>query len=177
MTIAVIGASIAMLFFAVQPVAGQDVPVLSDTKRRSIVENCSTIRTSLSQLHTNDSLPRVNRGQIYASLSSDFMAKLNSRIALNRLDASDLVSVTTQYESHHADFRVAYQEYSDELLALMRIRCDERPDAFYAKLLEVRQKRTTLHQSVKQLNGDIAEYTTAFSEFRADYMKQEVANE
>ena len=141
----------------------------SEQKLQSIRTRCFQIKTSLNQLHTTDALLRVNRGQAYASISSGLMAKLNSRIALNRLDGAELVRITTQYETHYENFRLAYQNYSDSFEELRKIDCREKPREFYEKLVEVRETRLLVNETTKRLAGDISAYGTAFGEFKKSF--------
>lgn len=164
------GLTIGLLFgIQATTVRAQDTVQVSAEKLAAIQSRCSTIKTNLNQLQTTDALLRVNRGQAYASISNDLMAKLNSRIALNRLDGSELIRVTTQYETNHTSFRIAYQEYSDELVRLMKIDCTEHPQQFYEVLVSTREKRKLVNDSVKRLNEDIRAYEAAFNQFRATY--------
>lgn len=154
-------------------VADAQVDVQVSAEKQSVIQSkCSLIKTNLNRLHTTDALMRVNRGQIYASLSSELMARLNSRIALNRMDAANLVRITSRYETHHEEFRKAYQVYSDSLLQLMRIDCEEEPVEFYQNLVEVRQYRKQVHETVSRLNDDITAYEDAFMAFRRSYATQ-----
>ena len=152
---------------------------LSEQKLQSIRSRCFQIKTSLTQLHTTDALLRVNRGQAYTSISSGLMAKLNSRIALNRLDGADLVRITTQYETHYETFRLAYQDYTDAFEELRNIDCREKPREFYEKLVEVRETRLFVNETTKRLAGDISAYSMAFGEFKKSFeqSKQGVAHE
>lgn len=162
--------------FSPQVSARDEASVPSAEKIAAIQSRCDAIQTNLNQLHTTDALLRVNRGQVYASISADLMAKLNSRIALNRLDGSQLIQVTNTYEDHHAMFRQAYQEYSDEIAKLMGIDCENKPYEFYESLVAARQKRARVHESVKLLNENIGQYQAAFTQFRERF-EQRVANE
>lgn len=152
---------------------------LSEQKLQSINTRCIQIKTSLTQLHTTDALLRVNRGQAYTSISSGLMAKLNSRIALNRLDGAELVRITTQYETHYENFRFAYQDYSDAFEELRKIDCREKPREFYEKLVDVRETRLLVNETTKRLTADISTYGTAFGEFKKSFeqSKQGVAHE
>lgn len=174
--------AVSLLLLAVFGVANStamardETTALSAEKLAAIQSRCATIKTNLNQLHTTDALLRVNRGQVYASISADLMAKLNSRIALNRLDGARLIQVTNTYEDNHAMFRQAYQEYNDEIVDLLNIDCEAKPQEFYDTLLHAREKRARVHESVKRLNTNINEYQTAFVQFRERF-EQEVASE
>ncbi len=150
-------------------------PELSQQKIQSIRSHCGSIRSTLNQLHTTDALLRVNRGQMYTSLSTNVMAKMNSRLALNRLDGSELVRVTTEYEEHYSVFRERYERYNDRMEELKKIDCTQNPEQFYVALTDARTLRTEVNEATKQLNRDIDAYHGAFSDFRTDFLSEQKA--
>ena len=91
--------------------------VMSDAHIEKIKANCLVAQNTLSRLHAADALLRVNRGQVYESISVKLMASMNSRIALNRLDGRDMVAVAASYEQELVDFRASYREYEQNNLA------------------------------------------------------------
>ena len=66
--------------------------------------NCSSVRVAIKNIHTNDALTRVNVGQRYNSISTKLMARLNGRLAVNKLDSSKLVNITNDFESARLKF-------------------------------------------------------------------------
>lgn len=138
---------------------------LSEEHIGRIVANCTSAKASLQQLHRSDASLRVNRGQLYESISTKLMARLNSRIALNRLDGSDLVSAAAQYEQGVARFRSSYQVYEEQLTALLRINCQKQPEEFYYQTLEVRALRQAVAASVAEVNNNSLEYYKLFGQF------------
>src|SRR5689334_18968108 len=111
---------------------------MTDEHIARIRMNCQDAQSSLSQLHASDALLRVNRGQLYESISTKLMAPLNSRIALHRLDGVKLVATTTRYESQLATFRAKYQEYEEAMSDVLRVNCVNQPVAFYDKVADTR---------------------------------------
>lgn len=109
-----------------------DVGPLSESHKARIAANCTSAKTSLQQLHRSDASLRVNRGQLYESISTKLMARLNSRLALNRLDGSELVAAAARYERSFTQFRTNYQAYEEQLSALLRINCKKQPEDFYS---------------------------------------------
>ena len=97
------------------------------------------------------------------------MVPLNSRIALNRLDSTDLVSITSDYEKHVDTFRKTYQAYDEALSGLLNINCVNQPAHFYNTLSSVRDKRQEVAIAVEVLNRDIAAYRSSFVEFATPY--------
>lgn len=142
---------------------------LTDAKLVQIRSRCSEIKVSLNRIHANDALLRVNRGQLYERLSTKLAAPLNSRIALNRLDGSSLLSVTSSYELNLNEFRTRYQAYEEQLSTTMRTDCVKQPASFYDNLQLAREKRRSVYESTQKLARNIADYKQAFTDFAKSY--------
>lgn len=127
--------------------------------------NCVEAQSSLSQLHQSDALLRVNRGQLYESMSTKLMAPFNGRIALNRLDSANLVSTTADYERQLMQFRENYKSYEEAMSKLLKINCTDQPVAFYDGVGDARSKRQKVHDSTVVLHRTIKNYKTEFEAF------------
>lgn len=156
--------------FAVSAARAQQEP-LSEAHSQRIVRNCTAAKASLERLHRTDALLRVNRGQLYESISTKLMARFNGRVALNRLDGSALVTITTTFEKALQSFRQNYQIYDEALSSALRIDCNTKPEAFYYATLEARDKRTKVNQAVQVLHSSIRDYQRAFDQFSEGYEK------
>jgi hypothetical protein len=157
--------------FLVTTVRAENVPA-TESQLVQIRTRCSEVQAALSRVHANDALLRVNRGQLYERLSTKLTVPLNSRIALNRLDGSTLLTTTSSYEQHLNDFRAHYQAYEENLSATMRIDCKKQPAKFYDSLQTAREKRQIVQESTHQLAKDIDEYKQAFTEFARPYREK-----
>lgn len=165
----------AVLFAGFAPtVFADEATSISDEQLVQIRSHCGEIKTILKQLHASDAVVRVNRGKLYERISTKLMAPLNSRIALNRLDGTNLVSITSEYEKHLTAFRVTYQDYEETLSDLINVNCLTQPAHFYNSLEEVRTKRDATYESVNVLAQDIATYKNSFNEFAAPYKDGEL---
>lgn len=134
-----------------------------------IRNNCSEAQSALSQLHASDALLRVNRGQLYESISTKLMAPFNSRVALNRLDGSQLISTATTYEQQLNDFRQKYQQYEEAMSNTLRINCTNEPVAFYDAVGDTRAKRQKVHDSTTALHKTIRQYQSEFETFAKNF--------
>lgn len=134
---------------------------------------CDTIQTTLRRLHTNDSLLRVNIGQMYNSISVRLMARLNSRLALNRIDSTRFVEISGRFDQERSTFSDSYSQYETSLSALIKIDCKARPTEFYASLLTARDARLRLSTSVQALNDSVREYQVAVEDLRQDLVVRE----
>ncbi len=157
MTIAIIGLA---LVYAPSSVYAQDTAMQQSYEGVSekIKSNCDSIKTTLRRIHTNDALLRVNIGQQYSSMSSQFMARLNSRLALNRIDSTELVGVTNQFELDRSNFSQKYVEYEAAMAGLIKTDCRNDPARFYASLLDSRDKRQELSKTVQAMNSSMNLY-------------------
>lgn len=142
---------------------------LSDKQRQRIIDNCSTIKTTLNQLHASDALLRVNRGQIYESMSSNLMANFNARLNSNNHDIKGFQVVTNGYQGALNDFRSSYQQYERQLSAVIRIDCTKEPVAFHVALQDARSKREKVHDNVVRLHQYIDDYRSAVNDFLINY--------
>ena len=158
----------AMAFFGSHVVRAVDEP-LTETQISRIKARCVEVRASLNQLHTTDALLRVNRGQIYESLSTKLMAPFNSRLILNRLDGVELVSITTEYNRQLESFRNNYQEYEKSLASTLAIDCRVEPERFHQALSDARMKRKATHDATVTLGESISKYREAVQKFKLSF--------
>ncbi len=158
----------SVLFISAAVKADDEVP-LSDQHKQRIVSNCTSAKASLQQLHRSDASLRVNRGQLYEFISTKLMARLNSRLALNRLDGAELVAAAAQYERTLGDFREAYRLYEKQLTSVLRTDCTKQPEEFYYRVLDARTKRSTVSELVVELGSLTDDYYRAFERFSSEY--------
>jgi hypothetical protein len=161
----VLGALIAV-FTAVSfvvPVKAQSL--LTDDQLGRIKANCVTIKNSLTQLQASDALLRVNRGQLYESLSSRLMNNFNARLSNNNYDNRGLTVVSSTYQAALQNFRTDYQTYERNLADLIKIDCTQKPAEFHLALEETRELRSELHGDVTRLHQLIDDYRLAVDDF------------
>ncbi len=160
---------IGAFFYQSVIVRADSQPPLSQAHKQRIAANCTSAISSLSQLHRSDALLRVDRGQLYEFIGTKLMARLNSRLALNRLDAGDLVVIAAHYDKALASFRDAYKTYEERLSSVLKIDCTKQQEAFYYGVADVRAKRAVVYQRIKDLNDDVVDFYKAFGQFSQEY--------
>lgn len=128
--------------------------------------NCDAIHGNLRRLHTNDSLLRVNIGQTYNGISARLMARLNSRLALNRIDSTQFVEISGRFDQQRVEFSDNYNEYESALSNLIKIDCKTKSTEFYAALLIARDSRTKLSTTVESMNDSLREYQVAVEQLQ-----------
>lgn len=149
--------------------AQADGAVMTDSHIQRIKQNCRSATNTIQQIHTNDGPLRVNRGQVYDSLSSKLMTPLNSRLILNKLDASALVKLTAQYDKTLNEFRDNYKNYDNQMSNVLTIDCTKQPVRFYDAVAEARRLRGVVYSNVTKLSTIIKEYGDAFTTFRTQF--------
>lgn len=146
----------------------QTIP-LTQSHIAHVRSNCLTAVSSLDQLHRTDALLRVNRGQLYESISTRLMSRLNSRVALNRLDASKLTVASSNYEKALKSFREHYINYERQLNSTININCREQPQRFYDMVVETGKRRQRVNVDVRQIHRYLDDYNKAFAALRSEY--------
>lgn len=170
-----IGFSLIVLGLVQVPVGAEESDSITDVQMVKIRSQCTDLQSTLNRVHVNDALLRVNRGQLYELLSTKLMARLNSRIALNRLDSTKLVAASTVYEQYLREFRANYQAYEEALSGTIKTNCVNQPVGFYDQLRDVRAKRLEVFKSTEKLESSIQAYKDAFDEFKQPYIQGPVS--
>lgn len=159
----------AGVFFMNTSVAAQQSMPMTNEHIQRIKENCVAATQTLRQIRASDGLLRVNRGQLYDLISTKLMAPMNSRLAINRLDASQLISTTVSFDRTLNDFRANYQAYGEQLSVTIRIDCQKKPVEFYESVKKAREQRAKLNELTKGLAHYITQYDQKFNEFRSSH--------
>lgn len=172
----IVGIAVALtLLGGVASVArAQETPAapMTDEHIARIKANCRAAKVTMARLHASDALLRVNRGQLFESISTKLMVPLNSRVALNQLDSGALVSITSGYGKELEGFRTDYQHYEEAMSQVLQLDCVKQPVAFYDGVADVRTKRAAVHARADALRTATRAYKDAFSTFSATFRKE-----
>jgi hypothetical protein len=162
-------AALTVLFGMVAQTAhAQSAPLTAD-QIDHIKTNCTSIKSTLNQLHASDALLRVNRGQVYESMASKLMDPFNTRLNNNRLDSKATSVVTSSYRAQLDTFRTDYISYEQKLSSAIRVDCTTQPELFYNTLEDARTLRSTVHDDVIKLNRYIDDFRSSVSDFLLNY--------
>jgi hypothetical protein len=142
---------------------------LTPEQTSRVKANCSSIKTSLNQLHASDALLRVNRGQMYESVATKLMDRFNDRLSGDRLDNKAMTTVTGNYRTALNNFRVDYIAYEQKLAEAIRIDCVAQPNSFHNAVVEARALRNTVHDDVQKLHRIIDDYRLSVSDFLLNF--------
>jgi len=149
--------------------SAQDTP-MTDAQIKQIKGSCVSAKNTMAQLHASDALLRVNRGQIYESMTTKLMSRFNDRATSSHLKTDDLVAVNQNYNATLTLFRSDYQAYEESLSAALKIDCTKEPVTFYDAVADARRKRTQVHVDVIRLHQFIDDYKSTFESFVTDYL-------
>ena len=150
--------------------SAQNAPI-SQNQADIITNECATFKATLTQLHSNDALLRVNAGQTYESILSRLMKRFNERASYNNMDYSELSSISSSFETTLNTFRSDYVIYEQQLSVAMNINCSVLPQGFYDAVMMARTYRTKVNQDVLALNGLMDQYSAALDRFEANNQK------
>ena len=143
--------------------------LMTEAHIQRIRSNCVEAQSTLYQLHASDALLRVNRGQLYDSISTKLMEPFDSRLTLNSYNAADLVSVASSYDQKLSAFRTDYQQYEEAMSRTLQINCTNQPVAFYDSVADTRTKRGKVHEDAMNLHKTISDYKDAFETFAKNF--------
>lgn len=162
--IIILGAILLGVMTPMSVVLAQDTP-MTDAQINQIKSSCVGAKTIMAQLHANDALLRVNRGQMYESMTTKLMSRFDDRVDSNHLNSKYLVSVDQDYNDALTSFRNDYQVYEESLSSALKIDCTKEPVSFYDAVADARTKRAQVHNDVVKLNQDIDQYKSTFESF------------
>ena len=128
------------------------VSAISESRKERIANRCDVIHDNLKELQRNDSKVRINLGRYYDTILTGFMMPLSNWLEENSFSGSTgLLSNQDNFYQTQVDFRDDYIEYQKELEILGLMDCKAEPEAFYDKLVEVREKRKIVTEDVAKL--------------------------
>ncbi len=148
--------------------AAADAPV-TDAQIAQIRASCVTAKNTLDRLHASDALLRVNRGQLYESITAKLMVPFDARLNSNHIDATNLSSANESYISTLATFRTDYQAYEVQLSTALNIDCNKQPVTFYDAVISARAKRSQVHDDITKIHGYIDAYKIGLDALASTY--------
>lgn len=144
---------------------------LSDAELEAIRTNCVDAQIALQHVQESDKLTRINRGYRYEAILR-LMASFNSRVAENKINAPELITIASDYQKTWDSFRTEYTEYDDAIAALSQMDCKGEPTTFNDKLDVLREKRNGLSNRVKEFDTLLDKYQTGVDTVKQDLEQQ-----
>lgn len=156
--------ALALVVITAPFVNAEAVP-LTNSHIEVIRENCTEAQQILKRLQQNEAAARVNRGREYES-TLRLMASFNSRVALNKINAPSLSTLTNELEDRFADFRTDHIAYDAQLKRVIQLRCSEQPVSFYDELTIAREARVKVADDINEINDTLDKYGKAVKDLR-----------
>lgn len=152
---------VAVLVLAVlaSPLVRAEGQSLDAAALDAIRTSCVNTQVNLQRLQQSDKPTRINRGYLYDTLLK-LMANFNSRVAQNKIDSPELLSITSEYERQLKSFTATYTKYDESLSALTSMDCRANPERFSDTLATAQQLRSSLAQTVDALDTLLDRYQT-----------------
>lgn len=132
---------------------------LTTQEYTQIEKNCRAAQRTLQRIQYVDPVARVNRGTAYNNISK-LMTALTSRAAFNAYSLPQLSSETEAVQDLRAQFAKDYTEYEIALRDLLNFDCENKPDEFYKKLVDVRSKRAIVTLRVREIDRRLDVFAT-----------------
>lgn len=139
---------------------------LSDAQLEAIRTNCVGAQIALQHVQESDKLTRINRGYRYEAILK-LMASFNGRVAENKIDAPELITIASDYQKTWETFRAEYSSYDDAVAALSQMDCNSEPTSFNDRLVQLRDKRASLNDRVKEFDGLLDKYQDGVNKIKA----------
>ncbi len=128
-------------------------------QQQAIITRCDQLRVQLGTVQKNETATRVNRGRVYDLEIIPYVVAFNSRIAVNNIDAPELISISAQIQAGVNAYANLFTTYSDDLTTAQRVDCKTKPSEFYDWLDKARADRATLAAQVARIDQLVAAYT------------------
>lgn len=145
---------------------------LSDAELDAIRTNCVDAQIALQHVGESDRLTRINRGYRYEAILT-LMTNFNSRVAENKINAPELITIASDYQKAWSSFRSEYIEYDDAIASLSKMDCKAEPTTFNDQLNALREKRTSLSNRVKEFDALLDKYQTGVNDVKQNLEKAE----
>jgi hypothetical protein len=146
-------------------------------KIENVRTNCSDIKDTVKRVQNSDRNTRVSLGRTYQQILSDFITPMNVRLVKNNRFDYNLNEIQNSFVSAREEFNRNYIYYGQTLETLLATDCKNNPEDFYGKLIEVRNARKSVAESVKNLEGIIDEHTAAVTELKETFRPKEKSDE
>lgn len=161
--IAIFGVSIVAVLIGSAYIARAAENIITDRQRETIRTNCTDLQATLNRVHQNDTLLRINRGNLYRTVSEKLMVPLNQRIAANQLDGGELSKIVADYNEQYLEFTTVYKDYETKISAAMKVDCTKQPTSFYDNVIIAHEGRRELYRA----NAGVVALA---EEFQAEYL-------
>lgn len=138
---------------------------------QTISDRCQSLQQLLDELQRRDLVSRTNLGREYENVAR-LLSAFNQRVKSNNLNAQPFEQLTADFNSATSQFRSAYVEYDDSLIALRQIDCKQKPAEFDAQLTRTRELRDMTEGTATHANAISGQYRTLMVQLQAELPAQ-----
>lgn len=154
-----------LLVLASSPMVRAEAVPLSDVQIAAVREGCKSALRGIGIVQENEAASRVNRGRAYES-TMRLITALNSRVALNKLDAPILTKTTADIQKTLDSFHVHYLDYASKMDQTAGIDCRKAPVSFYDSLSNARDARALVAKDITTINQQLDLYQQGLTNLR-----------
>lgn len=135
---------------------------LSNDMLNAIRSRCSSSQFAVRQIEKRDAVSRINRGRDYDQTLRQVSA-MNSRFAYNKVNAPDLIQITTDLQQAVDAFRSNYDRYDTDLTNALQINCKDKPADYYNMIEKARSDRAAVGDQVNHIVDLMKQYRDALN--------------
>ncbi len=147
------------------PLVRAEASLLSDQQIAAIRTGCQSGLQGVRLVQETEAASRVNRGQVYES-TLRLMSALNSRLALNKIDAGLLTSSTANAQKKLDLFHQHYLDYASKMDQTLAINCKDAPVSFYDSLTRAREARALVAKDIVEIDNQLNEYQKGLDQLK-----------
>ena len=144
-------------------------------RQQVIRERCVSLKLLLDELQRRDLVARTNLGREYESAARLFSA-FTQRVKNNNLGTQPFEQLASQFTNATAEFRSAYVEYDDSMIALQQIDCKAKPAEFDAQLNRTRELRDATEGASTHAAATAGQYRTQMVQLQSQLPAQKGNN-
>lgn len=134
---------------------------------QTISDRCQSLQLLLQELQRRDLVSRTNLGREYESIAR-LLSAFNQRVKNNNLSPQSLERLTVDFNNAASQFRSAYVQYDDGLIALQQIDCKQKPADFDAQLTRARELRDATEGAATYANAIAGQYRTLMVQIQSE---------
>lgn len=144
------------------------VSALDDAQKTAISDNCALIKESLKNTQRADARARVFFGGKFETILSKFITPLNVKLVEKNITNLGLIENQSNFAAAKTTFSDNFIKYQQVLEELVGINCENEPDNFYKKLVEVRGYRKKVEQDITKVKKVILENIKLVTELKGN---------
>ncbi len=162
------GLTVAILGVVINS-ANAQAPTPSRQQLQVVTERCELLKTRLRGVENTDTAARIKRGRAYDQELIPYISAFNSRVAVNKVDAPELIRIAADLQGAVGQkFSSLYTLYADDLEKALQSDCTTNPAETYGWIQKARVDRLAVAQQVKNIDSLVEEYIKELAALKND---------